>query len=273
MSLPKFDESINSRSSYYNNSSRSYSGGAGGGGISEVNMAPMPPIANTQVSGGMMMRSSSLSLLVNDVKKSADYVKDQAEKLGGFMIQSDFSNPGEAPNAIITVRVPASNLNTYLSDLRSQAIRVTSENLEGYDITDQYTDIQKRLDTLNKTKEKFEAIYAKATAVQDILDVQNRLIENQNQIDQLKGQVQYMEKSVQLAKVTINLSTDELALPYDSDSSWRPVVVFKQAIRSLVATLHNIFNFVIWVLVYAVIWLPIIIIIYFIRRYRRKKIK
>lgn len=275
LSLPEFDNLKSNMMSrpYYAPSSSGDSYSAGGGGRM-VEIAPepiIPPISNSQVSGGMVMKSSTLSLLVNDVRGMADKVISEATAQGGFMISSSFSNPGEAPKATVTVRIPAGNLDTYLKQLRSQVIRVTSENLEGYDITDQYTDTQKRLETLNGTRQKLEAIYAKATEVQDILDVQSRLFDNQNQIDKLKGQIQYMEKSVQLARVTVYLSTDELELPYDSDTSWRPAVVFKQAVRSVLSTLHGLLNFVIWVIVYGLIWIPLIFIIYIIRRRMRRK--
>lgn len=230
-----------------------------------------PSAINTPSSNRMIERSSTLSLLVKNVRQMADGVISQAEVLGGFMIQSNFSNPGEAPTASLTVRVPANNLQAYLSELQRQSIRVVSEELTGNDITDQYTDIQARLSTLNATKAKFEAIYNKATTIQDILDVQNRIIELQNQIDQLKGQQLYMEKSSEMARVTVYLSTDELALPYAPDTSWRPSVVFKQAIRSLIMNLQGIAGLLIWIAVYAIIWLPVLIVILLIIKKSKSK--
>jgi hypothetical protein len=220
----------------------------------------------------LVQRESSLSLLVKDVKTSADIVIKQAEGMGGFMIQSSFSNPGEAPSGSISMRVPSSKLAEYLEILRKQSIRVVSEDLSGTDITDQYKDINSRLDTLNATKIKFEAIYQKAVTIPDILEVQNRIIELQDQIDSLKGQQQYVEKSSEMAKVTVYLSTDELSLPYVSSTSWRPSVVFKAAVRSLVENLRGFASFLIWIGVYVVFWGPALIIILLVKRYRQKKL-
>lgn len=219
----------------------------------------------------MVQKESSVSLLVKDVRESVGLVKKQAEDLGGFMIESNFSNPGESPNGSISVRVPSSSLQAYLDFLREQSIRVVSEQLTGTDITDQYRDINSRLDTLYSTKRKFEEIYDKAVAVQDILDVQNRIIELQDQIDNLKGQQQYMQKSSEMARVTIYLSTDELALPYAPDTSWRPSVVFKTAVRSLVENVRGIMNLAIWIGVYSVLWVPALAAIFIIKRRLIKK--
>lgn len=219
----------------------------------------------------MVQKESNLSLLVSNVRDTAGAVVKKAEDLGGFMIQSNFSNPGEASNATVSVRVPSSSLNNYLNDLRKLSLRVVSENLSGNDITDQYTDIQARLATLNATKAKFEAIFDKASAIQDILDVQNKIIEIQAQIDNLKGQQQYMEKNTKNARITVYLSTDELALPYAPDVSWRPSVVFKNAVRSLIGTLRGVASALIWIGVYAVIWAPILIVSLLLIRKNKKK--
>lgn len=243
------------------------------GGLTYTEMQKVSPVNSIDTSNQnrMIQKESSLSLLVADVRSSADTVIKQAEGLGGFMIQSTFSNPGESPSGSISVRVPSSSLQTYLDILRKLSIRVVSEQLSGADITDQYKDINSRLDTLNATKAKFEAIYDKAVSIQDILEVQNRIIELQDQIDTLKGQQQYMEKSAEMARVSMYFSTDELSLPYASDTSWRPGVVFKSAVRSLVENLRGFAGLLIWTGVYVVFWGPVLVIILLIRRYRRKR--
>lgn len=260
---------------YFNYSSKQSEmmapGGTGGYDYAGVAKRELPIGMVTGNQNRMVQKESSMSLLVKDVRESGDIVIKQAEGLGGFMIQSSYSNPGESPSGSITVRVPSSSLAVYLDILRKQSIRVASEELTGTDITDQYKDINSRLMTLNNTRRKFDDIYEKAILIPDILEVQNRLIELQDQIDSLKGQQQYMEKSSEMARVSVYLSTDEFSLPYAADSSWRPEVVFKTAVRSLVENLRGLAGMFIWISVYAVLWVPTLIFIVLVRRYIRNK--
>lgn len=209
-------------------------------------------------------------MVVKDVGKIQKEIIEKTQKLGGFMVQSYFDNPQEAASATITIRVPAKKLDQALNDFKKLAVKVVSENLSGSDVTEEYTDIEARLNTLYKTKTKFEEIMEKASRIQDILEVQRELINLQGQIDALVGQKQYLEKSAALAKITIYLSTDELTLPYAPTDNWSPKLVFKKAVRSLISTLRKIITFFIWVVVY----LPIIIIlffgIYFIKKFIKK---
>lgn len=233
----------------------------------------LPPANNyppsPEIKDRLVIQESWVSLLTKNVKETVDKILDYAKSSGGYMVNSSTNNADESPSATVVIRVPESKLRPTLDFLRGIAIKVVSENLTGEDVTDQYVDIEARLSTLNKTKLKFEEILDKAVKVEDILTVQREIINLQSQIDSLKGQQQYLEKSAQMAKITIYLSTDEIALPYAPTETWRPNIIFKLAIRSLIGNLRSLGSALIWMLVYAVIWVPLLLLVFFIR----KKIK
>ncbi len=223
--------------------------------------APAPNVTNR-----LVISESYLSLLVNNVVEVQKRIIQTAESFGGYMVNSNLNNPQDAPSATVTVRVPAKQLNLTLDQLRGLAVKVISENLSGEDVTDQFVDNEARLQTLLKTKAKFEEILDKATQIQDILNVQREIINLQSQIDALKGQQNYLEKNAEMAKLTIYLSTDELALPYAPSETWRPQVIFKQAIRSVISKARQLGTLIIWIAVYSVIWIPALLLIYFLKR-------
>src|SRR4030067_1189473 len=225
--------------------------------------------ASKQSSERIVIKNSNLSLLVKDVRSSGDQILAYTKKSGGYMVSTSYNRPNESPFATITVRVPTDKLDAALDYFRSQAIKVTSENLVGTDVTEEFTDIQALLVTYEKTKTKFEAILDKATQIQDILTIQERLISIQTQIDSLKGQEKALKQNADLSKITLFLSTDELALPYTPDKTFRPDVVFKKAVRSLLNTLRVGGEALIWVGVYAVIWVPALGGFFLYRRWRK----
>ena len=229
----------------------------------------IPPHPLTEIQNRLIIKESYLSLVVKNVYDAQKKILDKTQKLGGFMIQSYFDNPQEAASATITIRVPVKKLDQALNEFKKLAVKVVSENLSGTDVTEEYTDIEARLNTLYKTKTKFEEIMEKATKVQDTLEVQRELINLQSQIDALVGQKKYLEKSAAFAKITIYLSTDELSLPYAPSDNWQPKLIFKQAIRSLILNLRKIATFLIWFIVYLPIVIPLIIFYYFLKNKRK----
>ena len=156
------------------------------------------------------------------------------------MVSSSLTQPEEAPYAVVVVRIPSNNFRSILDNFRQMAIKVTSENITGRDVTDEYVDIEARLTTLEKTKARFEEIMDQAVKIDDILRVQREIISLQSQIDNLKGRQQMLEQTAALSRITIYLSTDEIALPYTPSDTFRPTVIIKQAIRSLILNLLKI---------------------------------
>ena len=240
----------------------------GGGNLNDI-MPPSESAPNANIKNRLVITNSYLSLQVSKVAAVQKQVIKKAEELGGYMVNSSIENPSDVASAIVTVRIPSKQLENALQYYRSLSIKVISENLQGDDVTDQYVDFAAQLKTYEKTKTIFEQMLDKATNIQDILEVQREIINVQSSIDSIKGQMDYLKKNAEMAKITLYLSTDELALPYAPTDTWRPSVIFKQAVRSLVGTVRRIGSLAIWIGVYAIIWVPILLIVLYIRRKRR----
>lgn len=233
---------------------------------------PLSPSFSNQISENRVtIKESNLSLLVEDVNKSGEQIISYAKTNAGYMVNTSYTKPGESPFGTITIRIPTARLDQTLTFIRSLGIKVISENIVGTDVTQEYTDIQAREQTLQKTKNKFEDILEKAINVQDIVSVQKELINIQDQLDSLKGQKQAINENTQLTKITVYLSTDELALPYAPDTAFRPTVIFKQAVRSLVNTIRGIGELLIWIFVYVPLWGGAIIIYLLYKRWKKKR--
>lgn len=232
-------------------------------------IAPQPDYApTTNIENRIVIGESSLSLLVSNVSESQKRVVAEAESLGGYMVTSYLSHPEEKESTYgsVTIRVPQEKVTSALDHFRNLSVRVVSESLSGQDVTDEYVDNEARIATLQKTKDKFEFILDRAVTVSDILSVQRELINLQDQMDSIKGRQQYLEKSAKMTRITVYLSTDELSLPYAPSEAWRPSVIFKKAVRSLVSSARTIGTWIIWVLVYSVVWLPVLLVWLFVRK-------
>jgi len=225
-------------------------------------------IAPSENSNRLIIQDTSLSLQVKDVPKTIGDVLETTKKLGGFLINSSLSKPEGAASGNISVRIPEDKQSEALELFKNFAVKVVSESVYGNDVTDQYVDLESRLEVLTKTKVKYEDILQSAQKITDIMSVQEQLTYIQGQIDSLKGQQKYYEQSAKLSKVVIYLSTDELALPYAPTNEWRPTVIFKNAVRSLVGIFRSLGSLVIYVVVFIPVIIPVVLII---RQINRKK--
>lgn len=259
-----------------NRNQRSFLPIAGGGSYESVSdmtvsskmAAPMAinESVPTDTSNRLVIQDTSLSLVVKNVSQAIADIENQAKSLGGYMVDTHLSRPEEGGSGHITLRVPEDKRSEALASFRGLAIKIVSESIYGHDVTDEYVDLESRLEVLYQTKTKFQEIMTKAYQINDLLNVQRELINLQQQIDSIKGQQKYYEQSAKLSKITIYLSTDELALPYAPTDSWRPTVIFKTAIRSLLGHVRSFGTAVIWLVVYSPIIIPGIFILRWIKR-------
>ncbi len=235
---------------------------------------PVPPIddvAPTDSPDRLVIKDTNLSMVVNDVANTISLIEQLATQHGGFLVSSNLNVPEGASSGTITIRVKADQRSQALSAIKQLGVRTVSESVSGRDVTDQYEDIAAKLEVLETTKTKFESFMDQAVKIQDLLQVQRELINLQSQIDNLKGRQEYLQKSADLTKITAYLSTDELALPYTPDTVWRPQVIFKQAVRSLITTFRSLGNRLIWLGVYAVIWVPLLLLAFIVYKLRSRR--
>jgi hypothetical protein len=217
-----------------------------------------------------VITTTNFSLLVKNVNNFIDSTKLKVGEFEGFMVNTQISRDEKAETATLQARIPSTKLDEFSKYLKTISVKVVYENILGYDITDQYTDYEKRIASLETAKTKLEAILNQAYTAQDILDIQQRIFQVQDQIDSYKGQLDYMDKSSITSLVTITVSTDELGLPYYPVKSWRPDIVFKQAVRALLGVLISLGTLGIWLVVFAPLVIVTVLIVRIIRKRKGK---
>lgn len=241
-----------------------------GKSLAQDSFMPPQPIQNDIVptlgKDRLIIKDTELSLIVKNVSTTLSSVSNYVESIGGFMIDSSMSQPEESGNGRLSVRVPIEKREEALTFIRSQGLRVVNESVYGKDVTDQYEDLQLKIATYQKTKQKFSELFDQSKEISDLLNIQREMISIQSQIDALIGQQQYLEQTSKLSKITIYLSTDELALPYAPSDPWRADVIFKLATRSLIGKVRSLASGVIWIVVYSVLWIPLLIVFFIMRK-------
>ena len=87
---------------------------------------------------------------------------------------------------------------------------VTSESSDANDVTEEYTDLQARLRTLNATEQRYLELLGQANTINEILTVQDRLDFVRGQIEQVLGRINLLEHLTDLATITVHLRPETL---------------------------------------------------------------
>jgi Domain of unknown function (DUF4349) len=105
----------------------------------------------------------------------------------------------------VTLRVPVDSFENLVASVRGLGT-VKSLSTHGQDVTSQYADIQARLTALNATRDQLLTILQKATAIGDVLAVQDRINDVQTQIEQLQGQQKVLDDQTSFAALSVDVA-------------------------------------------------------------------
>lgn len=216
----------------------------------------------------MIIRNGDISLVVEDVLEARDEIAQLAERLGGWVVNSNIYGDEET-RGWISIRVPSNKFDQALSELRGLAVRVTSESTSTEDITEQYVDLQSRLRNAEATESQYLALLEQATEVEDILAVYESLSRIRYEIEQIKGRMQYLERTSAMSLISINLEPAITIRPLVSPI-WSARETLNTAVRGLTAFGQGLGTAFIWIGIFSPIWGTVLGITLWRRRKRKR---
>jgi len=214
-----------------------------------------------------IVRTGSMSMEVDDIVKAQAAITDIAVQYDGYVVSSNLNAAKENPRGFISFRVPAEKFDAALARLRQMAVKVTNENTNSQDVTEQYTDLKAQLSNYEATEAQYLELLKKADNVKDMLEVQRELSNVRGNIERIKGRMQYLERTSDTSLIEVSLTK---STPI-GESTWDVTGVFKGAVDGLIAFGKVLLSILIWLLVFSPVWIIVLVIIFIVRR--RKKTK
>ena len=110
-------------------------------------------------------------------------------------------------NAKFTIRIPAENLDGFLS-ASEQLLNVTYSHVGSQNVTTEYYDIQSRLEVLKTERDSLSAMLEKADTVENMLMIRDRLYNVIEEIEAYETQLRLYDSLVSYS--TVNLTVEEV---------------------------------------------------------------
>ena len=142
--------------------------------------------------------NASLTLEVDSSQTAKVKILAMTKEYNGFMVRSNTNS--------ITVRVPSSDLESALVRFKGLG-KLVNENQSGQDITEQYFDIQLRLDNAEKSRSRYLELLNKAETVEEILKVEVELERLNEKIERFKGKMKSFNNQVDFSKISVRFQT------------------------------------------------------------------
>ena len=207
-----------------------------------------------------IIRNAYLSVSVSDYASAYDALEALADEYDGYVLSAstyDYSD-GLPTQGDITLKVDSNALTAVLAEIEEIG-EITSRDISGDDVTQEYYDVQARLDQYKAQRDRLLELYEQAETVSEILEVESELGRINVEIDSLEGSFRYLSEMTDLATVNVSLYVPKEYRPAIDTNPWSDFG--QKMLQALTNGLNFIINAAANVLFFLLAAIPVLLLL------------
>lgn len=151
--------------------------------------------------GRKLIWTARMIVQVREIDEALRRVEEIVESHGGYIEQ--LTDGGET-SARLTIRVPSVSFDETTGSLEGLG-KLLRRTIDGRDVTEEYVDIEARMETLRQLRNRLLALLDKAEEVPHILAIERELSRVQAQLDALEARLKSLAARVEHSTITLSL--------------------------------------------------------------------
>ena len=192
----------------------------------------------------------NISLEVHNILDAVEDIRTLVNQYHASVASSEY---GDYYNkyATISILIPKESFTELSEAIKNVGTKVTTENISSIDVTEEFVDIEARLNVMKQTENRFLTLLSETSTVDEIMSVERELMRLRGEIDSLEGRMKYLTKTTDNSVLYVYI-TEEVSI---TGSDWSFFDSIDDSVRSFVSFSKHIANFLISLMVFS----PIII--------------
>lgn len=216
-----------------------------------------------------------------DMDPLLEQINDKIAQLGGYMEAQEiyngsaYGNSYRYRNAYLTIRIPADQLQSFVTLVKENA-NVVRQNTTTENVTLTYVGVQSRITALETEQARLLELLAQAENMEDLLLIESRLTDVQSELEEYTSRLRVLDNKIDYSTIHLDLEEVKEYTPVEDE----PKTVWERIGSGLSDNLKDIgegfVNFFVW-LVVAIPYLLIIgavaavVILVIVKRKKRAK--
>ena len=223
-----------------------------------------------------IVKNLQLDIEVKDVEKAYEDILKNVTELCGYEFERNMTLSGEYRVLDAVLKIPSEKLSKF-SNEAEKAGNVVNNILRSEDITEQYFDAKIRIETLEKTLEKYYDFLKDAKNITEQLEITKKISDLTNEIETLKGRMNKWNNQVEYSTVNLYLRQDDDPVSIKKEIQWNSVSLddmWYLIKKGFIGVTSFIISALQWILIVvlsiSVLLIPIAILLFIIWRKKRK---
>ncbi|HSD14357.1 MAG TPA: DUF4349 domain-containing protein [Flavobacterium sp.] len=155
-----------------------------------------------------IIKTGRLRYETADLEKSFSSVK-KAITNHKASVQSDVS--GKNDDYLyrnVTVRIPSASFDVFITEISQGVNHFDRKEISSEDVTEEYIDVQARLNAKRALEKRYFELLGKATKVSEMLEIESSLSEVREDIEAKEGRLKYLQSQVSMSTVDLEMYTN-----------------------------------------------------------------
>lgn len=234
--------------------------------------APPPPVDNPgiqEVNKKKIIKDGRIGLKVADLEKTKTRIDTLVRSYDGYYANENFNNSDWESSYNLKIRLPFSNFEKFIAVIESGIGEVLYKGIDARDVTDQFIDLETRLETKRNYLSRYNDLLKQAKSIKEILDIEEKIRVLEEEIDSTTGRLKYLSDLVEY-------STLDLTISKRKDFKYNPVDRDKYSERlkqSLSRGWLGFVDFTLFLIKVWPFWIIVILLTFFWRKYKKTRKK
>jgi len=213
---------------------------------------PQEPPQFTLEKGTKIIKNGYMNFEVTKLEQAKSKVDTLLNNIDGYYENEQYNSYGNRISYSLQLRIPNAQFDSIIYVIEYNVGEMKSKNITAKDVTEEYVDLNIRLENNLAYLTQYKEILRQAKSVKDILEVQEKIRKIEEEINSRKGRLKYLDDKVKYS--TLNLELTELitnTISYRQSFGRRLVNAFNNGVQgflSFIVGLVNLWPFVIIVL-------------------------
>ena len=162
-----------------------------------------------EVNKKKIIKDGSIQLKVTDLERTKFRIDTLVKKFDSYYDNVNFNNSDYEMSYNLKIRIPSDNFEKFVTGVETGNGEVVSKTVHARDVTEQYIDLETRLENKRNYLKRYNELLKQAKTVKDILEIEEKTRGIEEEIESTEGRLKYLNDQVSYSTLDLTLTKEK----------------------------------------------------------------
>lgn len=209
-----------------------------------------------------IIKDGRMEIIVEDLEVAKSEVDSLVRLFKAYYADETYTNQDFSHRYNLKIRIPYVGFEAFIAKIESGDGEVAYKNITSRDVTEEFIDLETRLQNKSNYLSKYNELLKKAKSVKDILEIEEKTRLIQEEMESIQGRLKYLNNQVDYSTLDLQISKK---LDFNQYSNTQGKFIDRMKI-SLTKGWFGLVSFTLLVIKLWPFWIIAIILLFIIRK-------